>query len=62
MGQNGTEERDALYREETHGREGQVRRATKRDWKNKSKVWQILRTCGRGAKNGGGCKIIFLDI
>lgn len=32
MGQNETEERDALYREETHGREGQVRRATKRDY------------------------------
>lgn len=30
MGQNRTEERYFLYREDTYGREGQVRRATRR--------------------------------
>lgn len=42
MGLNGTEEKYPLSREDTHEREGQVRRAAQRLWKNKCKVWPIL--------------------
>lgn len=59
MGQNGTEERYSLYREDAHGREGQAERTARRDYGKISEAWQILRTCDGGAGNAGGGKIIW---